>query len=220
METWWPVEQSYWFGVVGGGAGCLLGIGGAVVGAFLVPRALGRRWVVSGMVGIAAAGGMSMVVGGLAIADDQPYAIYNPLLLLGCVLYLVTIGMLLPVDIAFRVATTMRNAGLEPAALRGEVGGRIASGAFAGTWRKRERSRRWMVRLMWCHAGFGGVALCWGIGHYLTGGLFHGRFLGVLLGAVFIASAGQYWWMDFAVMRGQRSMADPQWLAAEELRRS
>lgn len=221
MDTWWPVEQTgYWSGIVGGGIGSLLGIGGAVVGAILVPRAIGRRWVVSGMVVIAAAGGLSMIAGGLAIADDQPYDIYYPLLLLGCVLYLVTIGLLLPVDVMFRVVTTMRNAGLETATSWGRVGRRVASGAFAEAWRQRGRSRRWMVRLVWCHAGLGGAALCWGIGHYLTGGLFHGWFPAVLLGTGFIASAGQFWLMDFAIMRVQRDVVDPQRLAAEELRRS
>lgn len=221
METWWPVEQTgYWSGIVGGGIGSLLGIGGAVVGAILVPRAMGRRWVVSGMVVIAVAGIVSMIAGGLAIADDQPYGIYYPLLLMGCVLYLVSIGMLLPVDVMYRVVTMMRNAGFETAASWRGVGGRVASGAFAEAWRQRERSRRWMVRLMWSHAGFGGAALCWGIGHYLTGGLFHGWFPAVLFGTGFIGSACQFWLMDLAIMRVQRDVLDPQRLAAEELRRS
>ena len=224
METWWPVEQTgYWSGMVGAGIGCLLGIGGAVVGT-LVPRALGWRPVVGGMVVIALAGGMSMVAGGLAIADDQPYAVHYPLLLLGCVLYLVAIGMLLPVDVAFRAANydawRRRGAGLEPATSWRGSGGRVASGAFARAWQERERPRRWMVRLMWCHAGFGGAALCWGIGHYLTGGLFTVWFPGVLLGAGFIASAGWFWLLHCAVMRVQRNVVDPQRLAAEELRRS
>lgn len=49
-------QTGLWFGLAGGGIGCVLGIGGAVVGAVLAPRARGRRLVVICMVVIALVG--------------------------------------------------------------------------------------------------------------------------------------------------------------------
>ena len=229
METWWPVEQSYWFGVIGGGFGGVLGIGGAVVGAVLVPRAKGRRLVVFGMAVIALIGVASMIAGGFAIADDQPYEIYYPLLQLGSVLYLIPAGMLRTVDSMFRAVTAVSDGGSTVAGRRrwGFGGGANAgfrlNAAFVRAWREQRRSRAfraWTVGLLWGDLGLGVVLVCWGAWHYLTGGLFRDWFPGVFLGAVFIAFAGLHRLEDFLILRADRKYLEPQRLAAEELRRS
>ena len=52
METWWPVDQAFWWGAIGGGIGALLGVGGAVVG-YLLPQGRGHLGVLMGMVVVA-----------------------------------------------------------------------------------------------------------------------------------------------------------------------
>lgn len=236
METWWPVEQSYWFGVIGGGLGCVLGIGGAVVGAVLVPRAKGRHGVVVGMAVIALVGVASMIAGGLAMADDQPYEIYAPLLRVGSVLYLVTASMLRTVDTAFRAVAAVSDGGLTNAGWGWGFGGGLNAAvrlsrrrvdlaynaAFVGAWREQQRSRAfraWTVGLLWGHLGLGAVLVGWGTWHYLVGGHYRDWSLGVSLGATFVGFAGLYWLVDFLALRIDRTHLEPQRLAAEELRR-
>lgn len=223
----------------------MLGIGGAVVGA-LIPRAKGRRGVVIGMTVIALAGVALMIAGGLAIADDQPYEIYSPLLKTGSVSYLVTVHLLRIVDAAFRAVAAVSDGGLTPrdTALyrasaawgRGFGGGLNAAfrhrrrrvdlaynAAFVGAWREQQRSRAfraWTVGLPWGHLGLGVVFVCWGTWHYLAGGLFCDWFPGVSLGALIIGFAGLHRLVDFLILRVDRTYLDPQRLAAEELRRS
>lgn len=229
METWWPVEQTgLWFGLIGGGIGCVLGIGGAVVGA-VMPRGKGRRGVVTGMTVIALTGVALMIAGGMAIADDQPYEIYYPLLLLGSVLYLITAGMLRTVDSMFRAVTAGSDGGSTNAGgWRWGLGGGSNAGfqfnaAFFRAWRERRRSRAfraWTVGLLLGDLGLGVVLVCWGAWHYLTGGLFRDWFPGVFLGALFIGFAGLHRLEDFLILWADRKYLEPQRLAAEELRRS
>ena len=204
----------------------MFGIGGAVVGAFLLPRSLGRRFVVTGMAAISALGIISTVAGGLAIADDQPYAVYYPLLLLGCILYWTTACAVLPVDAMYRVAGAMRNAGVEPGmAAFGMgtwgwgLGGGIGVAALDSAWRGQGRGQRWTLRLMWGHLGIGTLGLGWGIAHYLDGGHFQGWFPAVLLGGMFVVTSGELWLTNYVMVLTLRN-AERQRLAAEELRRS
>ena len=227
METWWPVDQTgLWFGLIGGGVGCVLGVGVPVVCIFLLPRASGRRCVVTGMAAISAIGITSIVAGGLAIADDQPYEVYYPLLLLGGVLYWTTACAVLPVDAMYRVAGAMRKAGVEPgmAAWGWDtwgwgLGGGIGVAALDSAWRGQGRGRRWTLRLMWGHLGIGTSGLVWGIAHYLAGGQFQGWFPAVLLGSMFVVSAGELWLTNYVMALTLRN-AEQQRLAAEEFRRS
>lgn len=237
METWWPVEQTgLWFGLIGGGMGGMLGIGGAVVGAVLVRRGKGRRGVVVGMTVIALAGVASMIAGGLAMADDQPYEIYGPLLKLGSVLYLVTASLLRTVDAAFRAVAAVSDGGSTNAGWGWGFGAGLnaASGlrrrvdlahnaAFLAAWREQQRSRAfraWTVGFPWGNLGFGVVLVCWGTWHYFAGGPYRDWVPGVSLGALFIGFAGLYRLVDFLILRGDRTYLEPQRLAAEELRRS
>ena len=217
--------------------GGMLGIGGAVVGAVLIPRGKGRRGVVIGMAVIALAGVATMIAGGLAMADDQPYEIYGPLLKTGSVAYLVTVSMLRTVDTAFRAVAAVSDEGLTHAGWGWGFGGGLNAAfrlrrrrvdlaynaAFVAAWREQQRSRAfraWTGGLLWGHVGLGVVLVCWGTWHYLAGGFYRDWWPGVSLGALFIGFAGLYWLVDFLILRVDRTYLEPQRLAAEELRRS
>lgn len=62
-----------------------------------------------------------MIAGGFAIADDQPYEIYYPLLLLEGVLYLISAGMLRTVDTMFRAVTAVSDGGSTNAGISGRL---------------------------------------------------------------------------------------------------
>jgi hypothetical protein len=76
---WWSNRVG---GLIGGALGSLLGIIGAVVGTLC---GIGRgRGVVTGLlIMMAAAGVVCLVLGIVALALGQPYAVYYPLLLIG-----------------------------------------------------------------------------------------------------------------------------------------
>ena len=103
METWWPVDQGFWWGAVGGGLGALLGVGGAIVGGYLVPHDRGHRGVLIGMVAVGFGALLCAVAGVVAIADGQPYRGLLPATVgSGCVVYWVIVGLIPQIDMAYR----------------------------------------------------------------------------------------------------------------------
>lgn len=81
-SAWWSDRAG---GLIGGVAGSLIGITGAIVGV-LVARGRGRRAVLATMAALAIIGGCLLVVGLVALARSQPYAVYFPLILGGIIL--------------------------------------------------------------------------------------------------------------------------------------
>ena len=195
METWWPVDQGFWWGAVGGGLGALLGVGGAIVGGYLVPHGRGHRGVLIGMVAVGFGALLCAVAGVVAIADGQPYAVYFPLLLVGCVVYWVIVGLIPQIDMAYR--SVQRD-----------------------DWRPRGRYGKWVNPLITAHVAVGSTALLWGGWRISVGAAFAECFLGVMVGVGFLVSAGQLWLIKSMAIRGFSRVQEQQRLAAEELRRS
>lgn len=77
--AWWSPETAGW---IGGAAGSAVGVLGALIGTFCsLGRA--RRFVIGGLYALVAFGGVLLVAGLVALAADQPYAVWYPLLLMG-----------------------------------------------------------------------------------------------------------------------------------------
>ncbi len=96
-----PWFHPMWFGalygaILGGGGGTLIGVGGALVGGILAPRAIGRRWVLGAMLCVVLLGLAQLAFGVFALVAGQPYAIWYPPMLCG-VLYTIVVGVLIPV---------------------------------------------------------------------------------------------------------------------------
>jgi hypothetical protein len=100
VQPWFePDTFGMWYGIVGGGGfGTLMGIGGGIAGSFLIPRGIGRRWVLGSMVIIVLLGLAQTAFGLYALFAGQPYGIWYPPTLAGAISALV-VGCLLP---AFR----------------------------------------------------------------------------------------------------------------------
>jgi hypothetical protein len=81
--------------IVGGVGGTLGGLLGAL-GGWLAPQGKGRNWILGGMWAFVVFGLANLALGGYALYDGQPYAIwYGPLL--GGVIFTVVVGSLIPV---------------------------------------------------------------------------------------------------------------------------
>jgi hypothetical protein len=88
--AWWSDGQG---GLVGGIAGALLGVLGALVGG-LAGTGRARRLVLGLLKFMIAGSAAALLLGGLALAAGQPYAVYYPLLLLGVLGVAVPAGLL------------------------------------------------------------------------------------------------------------------------------
>jgi hypothetical protein len=88
--AWWSDRQG---GLVGGIAGGLLGVLGALVGG-LAATGRARRLVLGLLKFMIAGSAAALLLGGLALAAGQPYAVYYPLLLLGVLGVAVPAGLL------------------------------------------------------------------------------------------------------------------------------
>ncbi len=86
----WPsgVNDSAPFGLWGGIAGATFGVFGGLLG-WLGGRGKAKRVVLTGFRLMMAAGGVSLVLGGIALARGLPYHVYYPLLLIGAIALLV-----------------------------------------------------------------------------------------------------------------------------------
>jgi len=77
--AWWSAQTAGW---IGGIAGSAVGLFGALIGT-LASLGRGRRFVIGGLLALAAVGSVLLVVGVIARANGQPYEVWYPLLLLG-----------------------------------------------------------------------------------------------------------------------------------------
>lgn len=80
---WWTSEQS---GMVGGIAGSVLGILGGVFGTMcgiLIPKGKGVKPLLWGIRMLTIASVVFLCVGAVAIAQNQPYHVWYPLVLIG-----------------------------------------------------------------------------------------------------------------------------------------
>lgn len=78
--AWWSDRTA---GLVGGIGGSLLGLLGAAIGT-LAGLGFGRRLVVPLLIAMTALGGVLLTAGIVAVSLGQPYGVYYPLLLSGC----------------------------------------------------------------------------------------------------------------------------------------
>lgn len=83
IVAWWTQQQAGW---IGGMAGCLFGISGAVLGGlagYLVPRGKHLALVLGGFLALFVVAGISLLVGAWAIMRGQPHHVWYPLVLIG-----------------------------------------------------------------------------------------------------------------------------------------
>ena len=117
-QPWFnPILFGALYGAIGGGGGgTLIGLFGGLVGSVLAPRAIGRRWVLGGMLFVVLLGLAQLGFGLYALLAGQPYAIWFPPTLCG-VIYAVVMGGLIPVIRARYVQAESRR--MDAEAIRG-----------------------------------------------------------------------------------------------------
>ena len=232
METWWPVDQGFWWGVVGGGLGTVFGVGGAIVCGYLLPLGRGHRGVLIGMVAVGIGGLLCAAVGVAAIIDGQPYGVYYPLLLIGCATYWGIVFVIPVIDISYRTVLANRPTGTQFEARRWFPA--IASLnllhpmwwcspalRLRDDWCPQGRYGKSVNRLIAAHVAIGSIILVWGIWRFLIGAGFEEGFPGVFIGGGFLFSAGELWFLKaLTVWWSSTRTHEQQRLAAEELRRS
>ncbi len=87
---WWSNRQA---GLMGGVMGSVLGVLGAAIG-WLSSTGRAKGFVFGALRTVAGLGVVAIILGGLALANGQPYAVYYPLLLIGAIS--ATLGLALP----------------------------------------------------------------------------------------------------------------------------
>ncbi len=84
-EPWFSDPNTFgawWGGLVGGVGGSLIGLLGGLAG-WLLPRGIGGKWFQAGFALFAILGYAVLVVGLVALATGQPYAVWYVFLLTG-----------------------------------------------------------------------------------------------------------------------------------------
>ena len=217
METWWPDDPfvgAVWC-VIGGGLGTVLGVGGPIVGGYLVLRGRCRRGVLIALIAVGTVGLLCAAAGVAAIVDGQPYGVYYPLLVVGCGLYWVAIPLVPAIDMAYRAVLANRPGGvnlLHPMWW--------SSALIREDWRPQGRYGRWVNPLITVHTLVGSVILIWGVWRFLAGAGFEEGFPGVFVGGGFLFLAGELWLIKALTLWWSSRTNEQQRLAAEELRRS
>ncbi|MFW6161230.1 MAG: hypothetical protein ACODAJ_00585 [Planctomycetota bacterium] len=87
---WWGERAG---GLLGGLVGAAVGCLGAVIG-ILGGAGKARHVVLGAVKGLCVFGLVALVVGGAALIDSQPYAVYYPLLLVGVICTILPLGLL------------------------------------------------------------------------------------------------------------------------------
>lgn len=82
MDDWWTVQQAGW---VGAGIGVLGGLFGTVLGGstVFVQRGQAKRLILGGWRAMTVLGLLMLIAGITAVATQQPYHVFYPLLLGG-----------------------------------------------------------------------------------------------------------------------------------------
>ena len=92
-NIWFDPRYAGWVGAI---AGMIIGIWGTVGGVaagFLVPKGRGKSFMFGTLYTGAIVGFLLMCIGIAALVDQQPYAIWYPLLLPGVILILVSLPL-------------------------------------------------------------------------------------------------------------------------------
>jgi hypothetical protein len=89
IQSWWGGQAGAWVGSIGG---TVVGCCGGAIG-ILVGMGRGRRFVLTLMAAMVVSGVVAAVAGLYAVLSGQPYAVWYPLLLGGCLTTGITIGV-------------------------------------------------------------------------------------------------------------------------------
>lgn len=95
---WWSARTA---GYIGGISGAFIGILGALIG-LLTARGRSRRFVMTALNAILFIGVAALAMGGIAVWQAQPYAVFYPLLLLGGICTVLSLVIRKPVKKAYR----------------------------------------------------------------------------------------------------------------------
>ena len=96
--VWWNARSA---GYIGGISGALIGILGALIG-FLTAAGRSQRFVMMALNAILFIGVAALAIGGIALLQAQPYAVFYPLLLLGGICTVLSLLLRKPVRQAYR----------------------------------------------------------------------------------------------------------------------
>ena len=89
-QAWWTERQAGW---IGGISGAVIGLWGSLIG-ILAGLGKAHRFVIGSLIGGSFLGGVIVVMGLVALAIGQPWAVYYPFLLIGVILTIVPLGPL------------------------------------------------------------------------------------------------------------------------------
>ena len=96
--VWWNARTA---GYIGGISGAFIGILGALIG-FLTASGRSQRFVMMALNAILFIGVAALAIGGIALWQAQPYAVFYPLLLLGGICMVLSLVLRKPVKQAYR----------------------------------------------------------------------------------------------------------------------
>jgi len=96
--VWWNARTA---GYIGGISGAFIGILGALIG-FLTASGRSQRFVMMALNAILFIGVASLAIGGIALWQAQPYAVFYPLLLLGGICTVLSLVLQKPVKQVYR----------------------------------------------------------------------------------------------------------------------
>ena len=107
--AWWPVT---WAGWIGGCLGTVFGCFGGLIG-YLSGKGRAREFVLVSSYVMIALGGISLLVGIVAVSTGQPYHVFYPLLLLGVILTTVMLGTRKQMNANYQAAEEKRMAAMD-----------------------------------------------------------------------------------------------------------
>jgi len=223
MEAWWSSEFENWIGIFGAGLGVFFGILGSIVGAYLVPRGYGRRWVLGGITTIVITAFTVMVAGMVAIVDNQPPRIYLVLLMFGSIFYCVPFSLFPSLDVSYHIVLKKIGEGagcFYPKWSMASAGWRTIV-ALPNDWRPHGRFGKWRKPVIGLHGTVGLIVLVWSIWLLVFGSEKFDDdewFMILTIGFTFCYSSLQAWKMF--PFPGTSKVHEQIRLAAEELRRS
>jgi len=103
-----PNQFGAWYGGIAGGIGGGMGGGLGALCGFLVPRVIGRKWVLGCFYALIALGISQLLLGIYALCAGQPWAIWYGPLLAGFLLSVIVTPLAVMVRIQYRAAENRR----------------------------------------------------------------------------------------------------------------